>query len=210
MIIRVIWAVLLSLLCVAPAAAQGVILDLNQDGGYVEFGAMYNRYGSGGGVGFGMTRGCLDFGGELSFLDSYSSGNVGVAQVAGIDLRRLISVDMPVTLQLREAVGVQTGNNFVLVWGPAMYLRGVDPKGGFFVVGGGLSILQGLDGDVVSGQTQTTCDASATVGYRAKANSYALTGSASFDDEVTTYFIGININFFEAKKEAWGEGESWD
>jgi hypothetical protein len=210
MIIRVIWAVLLSLLCVATVDAQGVILDLNQNGGYFEFGAMFNRYGSGGGMGFGMTRGCLDFGGELSFLDSYSSGNVGVAQVAGIDLRRLISVDMPVTLQLREALGVQTGNNFVLVWGPAMYIRGVDPKGGFFVIGGGLSILQGLDGDVVSGRTLTTCDAGVTLGYRAKAYSYALTGSASFDEEATTYFIGININFFEAKKDTWDEGESWD
>ncbi len=209
MIIRITVSIVVALVFAASSWAQGVMLNFNEDGSYVEAGYLSNRFGAGGGAGLGFTRGALDLGIECGFMGGDYVSSTSIAQEAAFDFTRLSKFESPVSFQLREAVGLSTNSNITLALGPALYLRAVDPLGATCVVGGGVSVLQGLSGGSTR-EAVFVSDMSLALGYRTGGTCVSVVGSASFGDYLTTYSLGLNFNFIGKEARFGRVYETWE
>ena len=210
MIIRLTVIIIVVLVLAASSWAQGVMLNVNEDGSYVEAGYLVNRYGSGGGAALGLTRGPLDFGIECGYVGGEYLSSTTIAQEAGIDFSRLAGVDAPVTLQIRQSLGLGSNSNIFLTLGPAMYLRAADPLGATLVFGGGVAVVKGLSGYGATQESETVADLGLALGIRTARTCVSLVGSASFANSVTTYSLGLNLTSISSDDRTWKADETWE
>jgi len=172
---------------VHSADAQSVFLKNGENGSHFECAVVSNGYNTGGGIGFGYTKGAIDMGAEIALFGGLPPSSVAAGQVGSLDLRRLFNVKGPVA-------------------GPAVYLAGISPEGEVVAVGVGLIIAQPLTG---SGGGMHGSDAGFAVGYRGRRTTVLLDISVAFMEAYTSYSVGLSVNFLQGNGKKFRSGERW-
>jgi|GEM_PF-4961430 len=191
---------------VHSADAQSVFLKNGENGSHFECAVVSNGYNTGGGIGFGYTKGAIDMGAEIALFGGLPPSSVAAGQVGSLDLRRLFNVKGPVAVLLREGVGAHSEGDLLLTFGPAVYLAGISPEGEVVAVGVGLIIAQPLTG---SGGGMHGSDAGFAVGYRGRRTTVLLDISVAFMEAYTSYSVGLSVNFLQGNGKKFRSGERW-
>jgi len=191
---------------VHSADAQSVFLKNGENGSHFECAVVSNGYGTGAGVGLGLTNGPIDIGFEIASFGGVIGSSISTGQVGSLDLKRLFNVKGPVTVLLREALSAHSGGELLFSYGPAMYLVGISPEGAVVGAGVGLMAAQPLRG---SGRDMLGSDAGLAVGYRGRATTVVLDFSVVFVEANTSYSVGFSVNFMEGKSKKFRSGDRW-